>query len=167
LKQEGRRSMSTVAIKACRKHFFVSFLLPIIICSAIALLLHYLLGTHPIEITSPQAALGNISNFVSMILGFLFTFLSIILGSSGTPTIKNILSFPATCFQFWCTLLAPMIFGLCAWSYTTYLSAMLPDEKTICIISVMLPYCSSLLAFLISFPSSSILYIRVINKTAK
>lgn len=167
LKQEEKGSISRLARKKCILHFIKAFLLPALISTLPVLLCCGRYGKQLVDIVSPQAALSNISGFITMILGFLFTFLSIILGLSGTKNIQSIFHFPATRFQFWCTLLAPMIYGLIALVFTTYMSAMLPDAKLSCTMSEMLLYCSSVLTFLLSFLNSSIIYIRVINIAAR
>lgn len=167
MRQEEKDSLSRPALKKCIWHFIKAFLLPALISTLPVLLCCGRYGKQLVDIVSPQAALSNISGFITMILGFLFTFLSIILGLSGTKNIQSIFHFPATRFQFWCTLLAPMIYGLIALVFTTCMSAMLPDAKLSCTLSDLLPCCVPVMTFLLSFLNSSIIYIRVINTAAR
>lgn len=167
MKHEEKRSLSKREINANIHHFFEAFILPILLCTILSIIVSLTLGKREVTIVSPRSVFSNISNFVSMMLGFLFVFMSIILGFSSTPHMKLVFSKRAPRFQFWCNILTPILFGLLLWGYTTMLSALLPDTSCQSTIVALLPFCASILLFIISFFTSCILFIKFINVAVK
>ena len=166
LRQERKNSISTDCIHYCAKYLVIA-LLPAAVCALLTLVANYIWGKNIITVYAPHEIIGNITSFVATILGFLFSFLGISLGFSGTPGLRTIFSFPITTFQYWCNLIAPMLYGLVTWLVLIGVETQIRSVPFISTFSLVAWCIASLACFLISFMGSSISLIRVITESVR
>lgn len=128
LRNGNHTSLSTDSINGCLKHLCRA-LMPTIICIIICVILGFVFGNVQIVIASPQFALSNSSSFISLLLGFLFTFVGITLGFSSSRGVQIIFEHPAPKFQYWVNIITPTCIGALALIFITLIGGLLPGTS--------------------------------------
>lgn len=161
LKNGKHISLSTDSVNACFKHLCRA-LMPTIICIIICVIFGLVFGSVQIVIASPQSALSNSSNFISLLLGFLFTFVGITLGFSSSRGVQLIFEHPAPKFQYWVNIITPTCIGAFALLYITLVSGMLPGTSIIISGWRISIFCAVVVDFVLSFVNTIWLFTKVI-----
>lgn len=105
-----KKKMSTDSRKAICWHLLYA-VLPILLPLLIGFSAGLFFRGKTLEIASPQEALSNLSGLLSDILGFLIGFVMLTLGFTSTNTLRVVLRFSATKFEYIVNMFVPIIYG--------------------------------------------------------
>ena len=120
-----------------------------------------------IMIYSPQDFFSNLINMMSIIVGFLLTFIGLVLGFTATKSMRTILQNPAPCYKLVCNLVIPLLIGLVLVIYILYLSIPVPNDKALIIKGDALARnISYILAFFSSIVKSTFCLFAIVKSIA-
>lgn len=154
-------SLSTDSIGGCVKHLCRA-LMPTFICVILCVILGLVFGDTQIVIASPQFALSNSSNFISLLLGFLFTFVGITLGFSSSRGVQIIFEHPAPKFQYWVNIITPTCIGAFALLYITLVGGLLQGTSITISGWKISIFSAVVIDFILSFVNTIWLFTKVI-----
>ena len=109
--------------------YTLTVLAPIVICILLGVIIGKQLADNEITIYSPQDLISNVVNMLSIIIGFLLTFLGLVLGFATTKSMRTIINNPAPRYKLIINLFTPFIGGILLILYILYISATMPNDR--------------------------------------
>ena len=113
--------------------YTLAALAPIAICILLGIFLGKILSKNEFTIYSPQDFIANVINMLSIFIGFLLTFLGLVLGFATTKSMRTIINNPAPRYKLIIDLFTPFIGGILLIIYILYLSASIPNNSILVI----------------------------------
>ena len=147
--------------------YTITSIAPLAICIILGIFVGKLFSDKEIMIYSPQDFFSNLINMMSIIVGFLLTFIGLVLGFAATKSMRTILQNSAPCYKLGCNLVIPLLIGLALVIYILYLSIPVPNDETLIIKGdEMARNISYILAFFSSIIKSTFCLFTIVKSIA-
>ena len=158
--------MSTDSMRAVCKHVFLA-ILPPLLCTLFGSVIGSFFKESVVSIPSLQNALSNLSGMISNTLGFLISYIILVLGFAHSKSIHVIFANVAPRCEFITNMIVPILIGFCLLGYIILKSAMIPDgTATDCAGQELFVLIGLLVSYFVSMFKCILCYFKVIRSVS-